>query len=365
MYSIGNKSEVGMNAGPLNIAVVGLGDVAQEHMRIWRKLNNVRLAAVCDSNELRAREVAGRWGIPFSSGDFGEIIRRESISIIDICTPPQTHCSLILQALNVGRHVIVEKPLATTTDESEMIVSAQIRSDAKITVIHNWLYVPVMIRALSLVRNQVLGEILNVEIKALSRPDDAMLSNEDHWCHVLAGGRFGEMLAHPIYIIQALLRQPEVKSMQSLKLCDRPWVGSDELWVNLEANRACASIYASFNSCRDNIIIDIYATNGILNIDIDSDSMVRLGSRPRKLLAKGMDSLWQACQLSFSISRGAVSKVSGRWMSGTELCIRAFVESVLNDREPVVTLRQACDTVELLERICQHIESPSPRQDPH
>jgi len=146
-----------------------------------------------------------------------------------------------------------------------------------------------------------------------------------------------------------------------MKLGNYSWVNFDELRVNLEADKASASIYASFNSCRDDIRIDIYGTDNILNIDIDSDTLVQLKGRPRKIFAKGMDSLWQAYQLAFSIARGALSKLSGRWISGPELCLRAFIDSVVNDKEPLVTLDQAYDTVELLEQICRGIESPNHR----
>ena len=67
--------------------------------------------------------------------------------------------------------------------------------------------------------------------------------------------------------------------------------------------------------------------------------------------------LIQAYQLAFSTARGALTKLSGRWVGGSEFCLCAFADSVLNDKEPIVTLSQAYDTVELLEQICQQIES--------
>lgn len=346
-----------MNKAAMNLAIVGLGEVAQGHLKVWRKINNIRVAAVCDSNKSRAEKTARAWGISAYSDDLGEILQGQPISMVDICTPPQAHCSLILQALEAGCHVIVEKPLTMTTDEAKTIISRQKGSQAKVTVIHNFLYVPVMRKAMSLIKEGKLGEVFGVEIKMLNTPDDPMFANKDHWCHSLPGGRFGEMLAHPIYIIQAILGQLKVNSVQAMKLGSYPWVSFDELRVNLEAGKGSASIYASFNSSRAEVIIDIYGTQGIFKIDQMSDTLVQLKYRPPAIFSKGMDSLRQAYQLAFSTARGGVTKLSGRWIGGHEFCLRAFADSVLNDKEPIVTLNQAYDTVELLEQICQEIES--------
>ncbi|MFC1902794.1 Gfo/Idh/MocA family oxidoreductase [Chloroflexota bacterium] len=193
--------------------------------------------------------------------------------------------------------------------------------------------------------------------KALSTPNDPMFASKEHWCHLLPGGRLGELMAHPVYIMQAILGTLKVKSVQAMKLGSHPWVSFDELRVDLEANKGSASIYASFYSSRDDILIDIYGTGGRLRIDQLSDTLVHLRYRPLAILNKGIDSLQQASQLAFSTIKGTVTKLSGRWIGGPEFCLRAFVDSVLNDKEPIVTLNQAYNTVELLDQICGEIES--------
>lgn len=339
----------------LKVGIVGCGEIAQEHLKFWSKLDRVSVAAVCDANESRAKRIAKVWHTPAYYGDVGEMLNKESISIVDICTPPMAHCPIILQAFDAGCHVIAEKPLTMTTEEAKTIISRHKGSQTKITVIHNWLYVPVMTRALSLIKRGRLGEVISVEIKALSTPNDPMLRNKGHWCHSLPGGRFGEMLAHPIYLMQAILGPLKVQSLQTMKLGGYSWVSCDELRVVLEANKGSASLYASFNSSRDDVLIDIYSTQGILKIDLVSDTLVQLKYRHLAIFSKGRDSLQQAYQLAFSTARGALSKLSGRWLSGTELCLRAFIDSVLNGKEPLVSLEEAYDTVELLEQICEEL----------
>ena len=340
----------------LRVGIVGCGEIAQQHLRVWRKLDRVSVAAVCDADESRAERTARTWHIPAYYGDLGQMLERGSISIVDICTPPQAHCPLIVQALESNCHVVVEKPLSMTTEEARAIISRHKGSQTKIAVIHNWLSVPVMVKALSLIKKGSLGEVISVDIKALSTPNDPMLRNKDHWCHSLPGGRFGETLAHPIYIVEAILGQSRVKSVQAMKLGSYPWVSFDELRVGLEANKGSASVYASFNSPRRDVLIDIHGTQGILKIDLVSDTLVQLKYRPLTMFSKATDSLLQAYQLAFSIARGALSRISGKWIGPQERCLRAFLDSVLDDREPLVSLQEAYDTVELLEQICGTLE---------
>ena len=75
----------------------------------------------------------------------------------------------------------------------------------KAGVIHNWLFEPPVLEASSLAKKGRLGEVISVGVEALSTKDDSMAANKQHWCHVLPGGRFSEMLAHPISLMKHFL----------------------------------------------------------------------------------------------------------------------------------------------------------------
>lgn len=341
----------------LKVAIVGLGDIAQDHFKIWRRMNTATVAAVCDSNEQRARETAEAWSIPAYYRDLNEALAEQDISVVDICTPPQTHCPILLTAFEAGCHSIVEKPLAMTADEANTIAEHHGRAQSKVSVIHNWLFVPVMRRVMRRLNEGQMGRVIGVQISMPATQDDTMLANEKHWCHTLPGQRFGELLAHPIYVVQAILGQVAVKSVHVKKLGSYPWVRFDELRINFDADDGTASLYASFNCTRDDALIDIYCTKGILKISLDSDTLVQQGYRPRTVLSKGVDTMRQMQQIGASTAQGAVAKLSRRWIGGTEYCIRAFVDSVLKNTEPAVTLQQACETVQLLDRTCRELDT--------
>jgi len=341
----------------VNVAVIGLGAVASGHLRILRKTDKVHVVAVCDSDKQKARGLAKAWRIPAYYSDIDAMFRKQSILVVDICTPPQTHRDLVIRALESGCHVIMEKPLTMTTKEAKAIISAHRATKTKVSVIHNNLFEPVMRKALSLIKKGDLGRITNVGVCIVAPATDPMLCNKDHWCHLLPGGRFGEMLAHPIYILQAILGQIQIKSVYATKVGGYAWVPFDELLVAVEANNSYGSIYCSFNSVQDGWFIDVYGTKGIIRLNLVNETLVRLKQRPITTFSRGGEGLKQAYQLFRCTAQNGLSKFFGRWSAGHEVCIRGFVDSVLFSKAPPVTLEEAYNVVETLEQICERIEA--------
>src|ERR1700752_5205559 len=99
-------------------AIIGLGNVGREvHMPAWARRDDVEIVAASDADPAR-REVAAallpaaRW---YDSAD--ELLARERLHLIDICTPPSSHGSLACRALEHGLHVLCEKPLVVRREE--------------------------------------------------------------------------------------------------------------------------------------------------------------------------------------------------------------------------------------------------------
>jgi predicted dehydrogenase len=109
----------------VRIGIIGAGAVAQVcHIPAYRRLASVRLAAVCDSDLGKARRVAKRFGIPVAVEDAGELVSRDDVDAVDICTPNHLHAPIALAALRAGKHVLCEKPFTTSLKEAESVVRA-------------------------------------------------------------------------------------------------------------------------------------------------------------------------------------------------------------------------------------------------
>ncbi|HJN89846.1 MAG TPA: Gfo/Idh/MocA family oxidoreductase [Verrucomicrobiota bacterium] len=127
-----------MTKNNINIGIVGLGFMAAMHIRAYRQIEGVNVAAICDLDPERLKgdftEVLGNIdsGEPVKLDmsqvkayqDFNNLLADESIDAIDICTPTRTHLRMTKPALASGKHVICEKPLARSVAEAQEIAEA-------------------------------------------------------------------------------------------------------------------------------------------------------------------------------------------------------------------------------------------------
>jgi predicted dehydrogenase len=340
----------------INVAIVGCGYVANGHLEAWHKVHQAQVVAVSDLNENLAKSTAETWKVPRYYTTLSNLLARCKVDLVDICTPPQAHATLAVEAMKAGVNVLIEKPMTMTVKDAEKIVECQKATEVKAGVIHNWLFDDPVLQADAMIKKGKLGEIFNIEIEALNTKYDAMTANERHWCHKLPGGRFSEMLAHPIYLMRHFLGDVEVCEVQVSKIGDYPWMKYDELCATFKAGNKLGRAYASFNSSRDAIFINIYGREGILKLELINSTVSFLPKREATRLGKGFDSLRQATQLVKSTTANMFKVASGRWRSGHDTYIKLFAESLINDQKPPVTVEEGLEVVKLLEKMCDMIE---------
>src|SRR5271157_4169465 len=124
----------------IKVAVVGCGFVANDHLKAWKKLKTARVVAVSDLNEALAKNTAATWKIPCYYLSLPKLIEGSDIDVVDICTPPQAHSALAIQAMEAGLNVLIEKPMTMTVEDAERIYECQKTTKVKAGVIHNWLF---------------------------------------------------------------------------------------------------------------------------------------------------------------------------------------------------------------------------------
>ena len=340
----------------LNIAIVGCGHVACDHVEAWRRIPQARIFAVCDINIEMARQFSHRWNIPDTYCDLEDLLKEEKISVVDICTPPQTHQTLGIQAMNARRHVLFEKPLAMTVKEAYEIIH-QKPSGVKAGVVYNLLFEPPILKLISLMEKGRVGQIINVRIDMLHTRYDPMLANEKHWCHHLLGGRFGEVLPHPIYLLRRFLGDDlKVENVEAHKLGPYPWVHNDELHVLLRAGEKLGRVYVSFNSPREAIYITIIGDKGVLEAEVITGTVIELGRlHAPSRYNKGKSVIKQSYQMISSLIINAAKVASRRWTTGHQGYIRSFAECLTKRKEPLISVEKAFKDVEILEEICKRL----------
>ena len=116
----------------LKIGVVGVGFWGRNHLRVLKELG-VEVKAICDIDRGRAMNLAKDFGVKNFYTDLDEMLKKEELRAVTICTPSTTHAKCAIKALESGLAVFVEKPLASTVDECLEIIDAM-KSNNKIVM---------------------------------------------------------------------------------------------------------------------------------------------------------------------------------------------------------------------------------------
>ncbi|KDA04895.1 oxidoreductase [Microbacterium sp. CH12i] len=147
----------------LNIAVIGAGYWGPNLARNLRASSDWNLVAICDLDIERARGVADSvGGVPVTSS-LDEVLADPSIDAIAIATPARTHHPITLAALEAGKHVMVEKPLADERERGEDMVARANELGLVLMADHTYCYTPAVLKIRELIAEGMLGDILFVD----------------------------------------------------------------------------------------------------------------------------------------------------------------------------------------------------------
>jgi predicted dehydrogenase len=140
----------------LRVGVIGVGLLGERHARFWAQQPDVELVAVADGRLERATEVAAKWGAPGAYASAEELIARAHPDAVSIATPDFVHREPVVTALEGGAHVLVEKPLALTTEDARTMIAAAERANRLLMVNHSMRWIP---HFAALKRSIVSGEL--------------------------------------------------------------------------------------------------------------------------------------------------------------------------------------------------------------
>jgi myo-inositol 2-dehydrogenase / D-chiro-inositol 1-dehydrogenase len=148
--------------GDLRVGLVGAGWIARTHVETLERLGGTQIVAVCDVDPERAKAVAG--AVPYDSWE--DLLERETLDVLFICTPPLAHREPAVAALERGLHVFLEKPIARTLEDADAIVSAAERSQAVCAVGYQWHATSVLDDLRSVLEGQEIGMLIGRGIGA-------------------------------------------------------------------------------------------------------------------------------------------------------------------------------------------------------
>jgi predicted dehydrogenase len=172
----------------IRVAVFGTGFMGRVHTEGIRRLGNVEVAAIAASSDEKARKFADELGVEKATGDFHSLLADPSIDAVHVCTPNALHFPMAIAALKAGKHVLCEKPLATSVEEAQQMVAAAKEKNLANCTFHNLRYYPMVQNIRRMREAGDLGDILAVQ--GTYSQDWLLYDTDWNWrIETAAGGR--------------------------------------------------------------------------------------------------------------------------------------------------------------------------------
>jgi predicted dehydrogenase len=288
----------------LGVGMVGYAFMGAAHSQAWRTVPHVfdlplrpALAALCGRNAAAVRAAADRLGWAATETDWRALVKRDDVQLVDICTPGEFHAEVAIAALEAGKHVLCEKPLANTLAEAEAMAAAADRAAAqgvRAMTGFNYRRVPAIALARQLVTDGRIGAIRHVRATYLQ---DWLVDPESPLTWRLqreraGSGALGDLGAHIVDLAQYLTGEliAGVSAATATFVPERPREGGGSGPVTVDdaavfTARLASGALATFEATRfatgrkNQLRIELNGDRGSLAFDLERLNELRFCDR--------------------------------------------------------------------------------------
>lgn len=196
-----------VNKSKIVWGIIGCGDVAEvKSGPAFQKSADSELHAVMRRNGAKAKDFALRHRVPAWYDDASKLLQNKVINSVYIATPPSTHLKYALQALEAGKNVYLEKPMALSHWDAEKIVKFVKKRDTKLSLAHYRRQLPVFIKVKELIDSCAIGLVRFADIQVLQSKNPKLIANSEvNWRinpTISGGGYFHDLAPHHIDLMR-------------------------------------------------------------------------------------------------------------------------------------------------------------------
>ena len=337
----------------LRVAIVGAGYVATHHLSALKRLDFVDVVGICDSQLPAAQALAKRFGVARVAARLEELADAQPQAVY-VLTPPSSHPAIALAALDMGCHVLVEKPMADSVADCEtMIARAQARGRL-LGVNHSDLFDPVLMRALQAVRDGRIGEVVSVDI----------IRNSEYPPY--AGGPlpgsvtqgsypFRDLGVHGLYTLEAFLGGISHAEVAFQSRGTDPNLHFDEWQAHVQAERGVGRLLLSWNARPMENRVFVRGTRGTIEIDrfLQTCRIHRVLPGP-KFIGIVANAFFSSLKDVFRVPWNVIRFATGmlKPSPGIQHGAQAFAQAARDGAAPPFTGEDALRIARLLEPLC-------------
>ena len=366
----------------IRVGMIGFGQMGRIHSYAYRSIPlyydgnpcKITLKCVCDTNESLARKGVEQAGFESYTTEYQELIARDDIDVVNICTPNKLHKEAVLAAFAHGKHVYCEKPLAFDEAEAREIVKAADQSGLKHQITAEYRFIPAIMKAKELINADFVGRVFHVRGFYLhsgyidpKRPREWRLQKD-----LIGGGVLVDLGPHILDLIQYLVGDVEtVSATMETYFKERPLPDNPKKSGKVDVEDAITAILRMKNGAigiaemsrvstgaEDELRLEISGQNGALAFNLMKPNELLAYNATEPKGAQGYKSISTVQKYPAPAVMPAPKFTMG-WVRTHVAAQYSFLDCVVNDRIPSPNFHDALKIHHLMETIYRSVESKS------
>ncbi|NYE08066.1 putative dehydrogenase [Bacillus niacini] len=322
----------------LKVGVIGCGSIAKfRHLPEYMANKKVEIVAVCDIVVERAEKMAEEY-FARAFTDYREVLKLEAIDAISVCLPNYLHAPVSIDALNAGKHVICEKPMATSKEEAEAMIEAAKINDKKLMIAHNQRFVASHQKAKEIIESGKLGKIYSFKTTfGHPGPEGWSVDGAGSWFFNKEKafiGAMGDLGVHKADLMRYLLGEfTEVGAFIETSAKQNTDVDDNAVCILRTESGIIGTLAASwaYMSGGDNSTI-IYGEKGTLRLEADPEYSLIEEYRDGSVVYHKLDKI-------------QTNEEGGQ---STSHVINHFVESIVENKEPLINGEEGMKSLQII-----------------
>lgn len=343
----------------LKVAIIGCGGIANgKHLPSLKKIEQVELVAFCDIEVKKAEKAALEYGTPEAQvyKDYKLLLEDESIDVIHVCTPNISHAEISIASMEAGKHVMCEKPMAKTSEEAKLMVETAERTGKKLTIGYNNRFRPDSQYLHNVCKQGDLGEVYYAKAHAIRRravPTWGVFLDEEKQ----GGGPLIDIGTHALDLTLWMMDNYKPKSVMGTvyhKLGKKK--DAANAWGPWDPEKFTVEDSAfGFITMENGATIVLESSWALNTLDIDEAKCSLSGTEGGADMKEGLringESFSKLYTKNVELGAGGVAFYDGKAESDSDLEARLWIESIINNSEPIVKPAEALVVTQILEAI--------------
>ena len=323
----------------LKIGVIGCGSIAKHrHLPEYANNEHVEIVAVCDIVEERVNAIAEQYNAEAYT-NYEELLANSEIDAVSVCTPNYLHAPVSIAALKAGKHVLCEKPMATSKEEAEEMIQVAKQTNKKLMIAHNQRFVPSHQKARQLVASGELGKIYSFRTAfGHGGPEGWSADGKDSWFFNKEQafiGAMGDLGVHKTDLLRYILGEEFVEVGAFIETSAKQNTDVDDTAVCVLRTESgiIGTLAASWSyvSKEDNSTV-IYAENAIVRLEDDPVNSVIVQYKTGEVVKYEL---------------GGIQTNDSGGQTSSQI-INQFVTSIIDDVEPPVSGEEGMKSLQVV-----------------